>query len=157
MAVSSFLYNIAKVGFHQSTGLCYWSSTTASYYITLVSNNYTPDEDHNFASAFSGAELSSTSFTGGFNGTMRISLTSRTITSNVTSNQAEFQAATVVWSGISAGTAHAFVVLQQSGSDALSQLVVYNSLGGFPITTNATNLTISFTSAGVFALQTPAT
>jgi hypothetical protein len=156
VAISSFLTNYAKVGFHTGV-LCLWSSTTASYYITLVSNGYVPDEDHNFASAFSGNELSSTSFTAGYSGTMRISLTGRVVNSNATSNQAEFQAATVVWSGISAGTAHAFVVIQQSGSDALSPIIVYNSLGGFPITTNATNLTISFTSAGVFALQTPAT
>jgi len=151
MAASSFIYNTAKSGF-ANAALCYWSSTTASYYITLLSNNYTPAETHVYASAFSGAELSSTSFTGGYSGTMRISMTSRVLNTNQTSNQAEFQAATVVWSGISAGVAHAFVVLQQSGADARSELVMYNSLGGFPITTNGTNLTISFTSAGALAL-----
>ena len=151
MAASSFIYNTAKSGWANGT-LCYWSSTTASYYITLVSNNYTPAETHVYASAFSGAELSSTSFTGGFNGTMRISLTSRVLNTNQTSNQAEFQAATVVWSGISAGTAAAFIIVQQSGADARSELVMFNSLGGFPITTNGTNLTISFTSAGALAL-----
>ncbi len=151
MAASSFIYNAAKSGW-ANAALCYWSSTTASYYITLLSNNYTPAETHVYASAFSGAELSSTSFTGGYSGTMRISLTSRVLNTNQTSNQAEFQAATVVWSGISAGVAHAFVIIQQSGADARSELVMYNSLGGFPITTNATNLTISFTSAGALAL-----
>ena len=151
MAASSFIYNTAKSGWGNGA-LCLWSSTTASYYITLVSNNYTPAETHVYASAFSGAELSSTSFTAGFNGTMRISLTTRVLNTNQTSNQAEFQAATVVWSGISAGVAHAFIVVQQSGADARSELVMYNSLGGFPITTNGTNLTISFTSAGALAL-----
>lgn len=148
MAASSFIYDSAKGG-HGIGTLCYWSSTTASYYITLVSNNYTPDEAHSYASAFSGAELSSTSFTGGYNGTMRISLTGRILNINNTSHQAEFQCNTVTWSGLSAGTAHAFVVVQQTTSDGLSRLVTYNSLGGFPITTNGTNFTLSFTSAGI--------
>lgn len=148
MASSSFIYDNAKGGW-ANANLCYWSSTTASFYITLVSNNYVPDEAHVFASAFSGAELSSITFTAGFNGTMRISLTGRLLNINTTSHQAEFQLATVTWNGLNAGTAHAFVVLQQTTNDANSRLVTYNSLGGFPITTNGTNFTLSFTSAGV--------
>lgn len=79
-------------------------------------------------------------------------MTGRVLNVNNVSNQAEFQANTVVWSGISAGTAHAFAVVHQNGADASSTLVTYNSLGGFPIATNATNLTISFTSQGAFTL-----
>jgi hypothetical protein len=148
MAASSFIYDSFKGGLAIGT-YCYWSSTTASYYILLVSNNYVPDESHSYASAFSGAELSSTSFTAGFNGTGRISLTGRVLTINNTSHQAEFNCNTVTWSGLSAGVAHAFVVIQQTTSDGLSRLVTYNSLGGFPITTNGTNFTLSFTSAGI--------
>ena len=133
-----------------ASGLCYWSSVNASYYACFVSNNYVPSETHIYASAFSGAELSSASFTAGFNGTGRISLTSRVLNVNQTSNQAEFQAATMTWSGFSAGTAHAMIILHQAGADASSILVAYNSTGGFPIVTNGTNLTISFSSAGVF-------
>ncbi len=157
MAASSFIYDYAKSMAMSVSGpsLCYWSSTTASYYITLVSNNYVPNEANVYASAFSGAELSSTSFTAGFCGTMRISLTGRTLNINNTSHQVEFGAATITWSGISAGAAHAFIVLQQATtsalSDANSPVICYNSLGGFPITTNGTNLTLSITSAGIFA------
>lgn len=153
MAASSFIYNSAKqMGMSiSSPNLCFWSSTTASYYITLISNNYTPSEAHVFASAFSGAELSSTSFTGGYSGTMRISITGRVLNVNNTSNQVEFQCNGVTWSGLSAGTAHAFAVIQQTTSDGLSPLICYNSLGGFPITTNNTNFTLSLTSAGIFA------
>ena len=151
MAASSFIFNSAKSGWANGA-LCLWSSTTASYYITLVSNNITPAETHVYMSAYSGAELSSTSFTAGYSGTMRISLTGRVLNTNQTSNQAEFQAATVVWSGISAGVAHAFIIVQQSGADARSEVIMFNSIGGFPITTNGTNLTISFTSAGALAL-----
>jgi hypothetical protein len=154
MAASSFLYNSAKGGWGMLSqpSLCYWSSTTASFYITLVSNGYIPSESHVYASAFSGNELSEvTSFTAGFNGTIRISLTGRILNINNTSNQAEFQCNGVTWSAINAGTAHAFIVLQQATNDANSPLVCYNSLGGFPITTNDTNLTLSVTSAGLFA------
>ena len=152
MAASSFIYNHAKqMGMSISApNLCFWSSTTASYYITLVSNNYTPSENHVYASAFSGAELSSTSFTAGFNGTMRISITGRVLNVNTTSNQVEFQCNGFTWSGLSAGVAHAFIVLQQTTNDGNSPMITYNSLGGFPITTNNTNFTLSLTSAGIF-------
>lgn len=151
MAASSFVYDTGKTGF-VTGALCYWSSTTASFYISLLSNNYVPDESHSFASAFSGAELSTVvagaSFVPGFNGTTRISITGRVLNNNNTSHQAEFQMNTVTWSTINAGTAHAFVIFQQTTSDGLSRLLTYNSLGGFPITTNGTNFTLSFTSAG---------
>ncbi len=157
MAASSFIYNHAKpMGMALSgPNFSYWSSTTASFYITLCSNNIVPNENHVYMSALSGSELSSTSFTAGFCGTMRISLTGRILNINATSNQVEFQCNTITWSGISAGTAHHFVVFQQAStsalSDANSPVICLNSLGGFPITTNGTNLTLSVTSAGLFA------
>lgn len=161
MAASSFIYDYAKAMGMSTSGpsICYWSSTTASFYITLVSNNYTPNETHVYASAFSGAELGSAggSFTPGCGGTIRISLTGRILNINTTSHQVEFQANTITWSGISTGTAHAFIVFHYAtsgatqGSDASAVLICYNSLGGFPITTNGTNLTLSVTSAGLFA------
>src|SRR5215470_7295191 len=137
--VSSFLYDGVKAGVGcvvsisaVSLNTCFWSSTAAaaSFYWTLVSNNYTPAENHVYASAFSGAELSSSSFTGGYNGTMRLAVASRVVNMNTTSHQAEHQANSVTWSGISAGTAYAFVIIQQAGSDGLSPLITYNSLAG---------------------------
>lgn len=158
--VSSFLYDHAKAGLGISTlisgvnvNTSVWSSTNAgaSFFWTLVSNNYVPSESHVYASAFSGAELSSASFTAGFSGTMRLPVSNRVVNINTTSHQAEFQANSATWSGISAGTAHAFIILQQVTSDGNSILVTYNSLAGFPITTNGTNLTLAPTSAGIFA------
>lgn len=158
--VSSFIYDGIKGGLGISSlvsgvniNTSVWSSVAAgaSFYWTLVSNNYVPAENHVFVSAFSGAELSSSSFTAGFNGTMRLSITSRVLNYNTTSHQAEFQANSATWSGISAGTAHAFIVFQQVTTDGNSILIAYNSLAGFPITTNGTNLTLAPTSAGIFA------
>ncbi len=140
-------YNTGKAGFFTGT-LCYWSSTTASFYATLVRSSYTPAESHVYASAFSGSELSSLSFTAGYNGTGRLSLTGRVLNVNQVSNQVEFQASALVWPGLSAGTAAMLVFLQQAGSDGASPLIAWTTSGGFPLTTNGTQLTISFYSAG---------
>src|SRR6058998_2394048 len=104
MAASSFVYNIAKAAWASVSGpnICYWSSTTASFYITLVSGAYVPSENDVYASAFSGNEIGAASFTSGYGGTIRISLTTRVLRNNTTSNQAEFTADSVTWSGIAA-------------------------------------------------------
>ena len=154
MAASSYIANLAKGFVNGGSNFCYWSSTTASFYITLVSNNYIPNEDDVFASAFSGAELGAASFTSGYSGTIRISMTSRTLNINTTNNTAECRAALVSWPGITAanGVAHAFIVIHQAGSDGTSPIVTYNSLGGFPVTLTGTDLAISFPTSGVFTL-----
>lgn len=166
-AVSSFLYDGIKAGLGVSATISgvviltgQWSGantlTTSgtSYYWTLVSNNYVPAENHVYLSSLSGAFLSSASFTAPSLtalGTLPLAVAARVLNFNTTSHQAEFQADSATWSGISAGTAHAFVVFAWSGNTASSVLVTYNSLAGFPITTNGTNLTLAPTSAGIFA------
>lgn len=147
---SSFVYDGAKIGWAGNT-LCYWSSTTASFYVTLVTASYVPNQGHSYASNFSGSEVQG-GFTAGYNGTIRISLTGRTLVSNTTSHQAEFGASQVSWVSLTA-TVAAWMILQQSGSDALSPLVVYNSLGGFPITMSGATLVLSFPNSGAFVLQ----
>lgn len=140
--------NSGKAGW-MTGSLCLWSSTTASFYATLTTGSYVPAESHVYASAFSGSELSSISFTAGYNGTMRLSLTGRIVNTNNVSNQVELQAASLLWSGLSAGTAVGLIILQQTGSDGTSPIIGYTCAGGLPVVTNGTNLSISFTSAGV--------
>ena len=143
----SLFYNVAKAGF--ANGDEDWD--TKIYKVTLVSNNYTAAASHNYISAFSGAELSSTSFTGGFNGTMRLTLGSRTVTQNNTDNQGEMDAADSVWSGLSAGTAYALVVFRESGTDAVSPLVAYLSATGLPLVTNGGDVRVSWANSCLFA------
>ena len=159
-AVSSFLYDGIKGGLGISSlisgvniNTSVWSSTGAacSFIWTLVTGSYVPAENHVYLSAFSGSELSSTSFTGGHAGTIRLPVAARVLNYNTTSHQAEFQANSVTWSGISAGVAAAFIIGQAFASDGNSVLITYNSLAGFPIATNGTNLTLAPTSAGIFA------
>jgi len=148
---SSFIYDITKTLF--GTGENWSTASTGVYYITLLSNNYVPNPGHSYASNFSGAELNSISFTSGFAGTLRISMTSRSVFSNTTSHVAEFRAADVSWTGLSAGVAHAYSIVKHVGSDGTSPIMVYCSTGGFPITTNGGNFAISFTSNVVWYLQ----
>lgn len=148
---SSFVYIGAMTNF--GTGVENWSNANGnSYFITLVSNNYVPSPGHSMASNFSGAELSSASFTAGFNGTIRISVTGRSVFSNTTSNQVEFRCADVSWQSANVGVAHAFIILAQRTNDANSPLIAYVSTGGFPITTNGGNFVISFANSGVFQM-----
>ena len=159
-AVSSFVYDLAKGGLGISVlisgvniNTSVWSSTAAgaSFVWTLVTGSYIPNEAHVYFSAFSGSELSSASYTGGHGGSIRLPVANRVLNMNTTSHQAEFQANSVTWSGISAGTAAAFIIGQVFASDGNSVLISLNSLAGFPIATNGTNLTLAPTSAGIFA------
>ena len=150
MALSSFVYDAAQIGW--GTGLlCYWSSPTASYYVTLLTPSYVPNGGHSVASNFSGSEVAG-GFTNGYGGSIRISLTGRTLISNTVSHQGEYGASQVSWVSLTA-TVAAWCVLQQAGSDGLSPLVVYNSLGGFPLTMSGATLVLSFANSGLFLLQ----
>ena len=167
--VSSFVYDACKAGVGVSATISgvtiatgQWSglgTTTlsgSSYYWVLLSNNYTPAENHVYLSAWSGAICSGTSYTAPSLtslGSLAIQVSSRVLNINTTSHQAEFQADSATWTGIGAtqGTAHAFGIFQWSGNTASAVLVTYNSLAGFPITFNGTNLTLAPTSAGICA------
>ena len=149
---SSFLFDRAKSGFGDGL-LGDWSAAGGSFYYTLVNASYVPNEAHSMMSQLSGFELSSARHTGGYNGTIRVSMTGRSVFTNITSHQAEFRASAVCYTGLSAGTAVAGVVLKQAGSDGNSPLVAYVSTGGYPLVTNNGNVTISFYNSGVFNLQ----
>ena len=150
--MAAFVYNTAKqVGLQSGTSFA-WASTVIKF--TLVSNNYTPNPDHSMASQFSGAELSEiTSFTAGFAGLIRQTLTGKTVTLNLTDDQVEYDAADMTWSAISAGTAYGAIFLTESGanSDGNCPLIAFFSTA--VTVTNDTNFTLSFANSGaiVFA------
>ena len=167
--LSSFIYDLAKPGLGISVTVSgvvlltgHWSGLGAttvsntSYYWVLLSNNYVPAENDIYLSAWSGAMVSGTSFTAPSLtalGTQPIAVSSRLLNVNTTSHQVEYQADSVTWSAVGAtqGTAHAFGIFLWSGNTASAKLITYNSLAGFPITFNGTNLTLAPTSAGIFA------
>jgi len=147
----SFVYNAAKVGF--ANGTLDWDAT--GFKVTLVSS-YSANVDHQYTSAFSGQELSTTSFTGGFSGTMRKALGGLSVVSNTTDDQAELDGSDLTWAGISAGTACGAIILTESAAGVNSNgnalLVAFIDTGGFPVLTNGGDLTISWANSGIIKL-----
>jgi hypothetical protein len=142
--MASLVYNAIKAAF--ASAVENWN--VSQYKVTLVGSAYAAAASHVYASAFSGAELSSTSFTGGFSGTMRKALSATSAVVSQASNVAQLlAAATVTWSAISAGTAIGLVVLRESGSDALSPLVAFFDTS--TISTAGGNVTVSWAAGGV--------
>lgn len=119
-----------------------WVSNT--YKLTLLTSTYAASLGDRYASAFSGQELSTLSFNAGYGGLMRLTISGRVVSYNTTSHQIEFFGSAVTWSGISAGSAGAAVLLRESGSDALSPLIAY-----YPLTNIVLN-------GGDFTLSAPA-
>lgn len=146
-----FVYPHAMRGF--ATGQEDWSAFT--YKFTFVDAGYIPAANHQFVSAFSNYELSSISFTAHFGGSMRQALTSQEVSLNFTSFQVENYASLVSYEGLSAGTIDAYIILRESGTDALSPLIVYFSGGDFPFTTNAGDVVVTFANSGVFVMRRP--
>lgn len=137
-----------------------WSLSAPGVKAVLVSS-YVPAASHKYASAFSGQELSSTSYTGGFSGTGRLSLISTFVSVNNSllvgsAGRAELGASATTWSGLSAGVACAVVLILESAtgvnSDGNALLVAYVDTGGFPVTTNGGDLQIVWASNGVLQL-----
>ena len=80
-------------------------------------------------------------------------LAGKTVTQDDTNNRAEFDANDVTWTGINAGTAAACVVYKDTGNNATSPLIAYIDSGGFPVTTNGGDLTITWNSQGIVQIS----
>lgn len=135
-------------GLHQANTKQFdWVADT-NIKVMLVSASYTFDPDHDFVDDVVAAELSGTGYTGGFGGSGRKALTSKTATMNTTSNRLELDAADSLWTAINAGTARAAVVFREVTSDALSPLIGYLQLA-VDKATNGGDLTFSYDSTGL--------
>jgi len=148
MPTSSIIYNSWKAAL--ASGTENWN--LSQFKVTLVGSAYSAAASHVYASAFSGAELSSVSFTGGFSGTMRKMLSGTSAVVSQASNVAQLLGPLIVtWSAMSAGTAMGLVVLRESGTDALSPLVGYWDTS--TISTAGGNLTVSWPATGLIQLS----
>lgn len=144
-----FVFNFAMQGF--GTRQEDWSAF--SYVLTLVNSGYIPRASHRFMSAISLYELSSVSFTAGFNGSIRKDVPAKTVFLNETSNQVEYRASLVSYAGFSAGTVDAYIIGREAGTNASSFLIAYFSGGNLPFPTNGGDFNISFTNSGVFVMR----
>lgn len=93
--------------------------------VMLVDDTYVFAATHNFVSDVSADELSGTGYTGGFAGAGRKTLASKTITEDDANGRAEFDAADVVWTGLSAGTVGGAILIKEITNDAASLLIAF--------------------------------
>ena len=115
--------------------------------VMLVGSGYTPNKDHNFASQVT-SELSGTGYAGGFNGSGRKALASRTVTQDDTNDVAYFDAADVVWTAINAGTVAYAIVIKEVSADSDSPILVVVDVSP-DVVTNGGDYTISWAADGI--------
>lgn len=126
-----------------------WVSNT--YKLTLVTSAFVASVGMRYASAFSGTEISTVSFTAGFGGLMRRPLSAAALSYNTTSHQMEFYASTIVWSGLSGGSVGGAVLLRESGTDAVSPIIAYYPFTN--VTTNGGDFIVSAPTSGFLVLS----
>ena len=125
--------------------------------VMLVTSSYVANVDHDFVDE-AGAndpidhELSGTGYAAGFAGSGRKTLASKAFSQDNTGDRGEFDAANLTWTGIDAGTAAAAIVYKHNTADTDSILIAYIDSGGFPITTNSGDLTLTWNADGIVQL-----
>lgn len=127
--------------------------------VGLSTSTHVPNRDNDFldesgADDFVDGELSGTGYTSGFGGSGRKTLGSKTIVVDKANDRAEFDAADVTWTAISAGTAAQITLLKEITNDAASLTIANVDSGGFPIVTNGGDLTIQWNAEGIIQLST---
>lgn len=124
----------------------------------LSNSTHVPDKDDEFldiagTTDFTANELSGTGYVSGFGNSGRLTLASKTITSDLVNDRAEFDCADLTWTAIDAGTAAQSTVLKEITDDTLSK-TIFNIDGGFPITTNGGDFTFQVNAEGLAQLTT---
>jgi hypothetical protein len=122
--------------------------------VMLVNNTYTPDKDHSFVDSITGGsskELTGTGYTGGFSGSGRKTLASKTVTQDDTNDKGVFDAADVTWTGINAGTVGFIVVIKEITNDAASPILAVIDVTP-DVVTNGGDYTAQWATDGLFHL-----
>ena len=127
--------------------------------VGLSTSTHVPNGDDDFlddvgADDFIDGELSGTGYVAGFGNSGRLTLASKTITVDKANDRAEFDAADVTWTAISAGTAAQATLLREITNDAASPVIANIDSGGFPIVTNGGDLTMAWDPEGIIQLAT---
>lgn len=127
--------------------------------VGLSTSTHVPIRNDDFldevgADDFIDGELSGTGYAAGFGNAGRRTLASKAIVVDKPNNRAEFDAADVTWTGISAGTAAQATLLKEITNDAASITIANVDSGGFPIVTNGGDLTIQWNAEGIIQLST---
>lgn len=134
--------------YEMASGIVY---TTAGLKLLLVDANYTFDKDHDYVSDVVANELTGTGYTGGFGGSGRKSLATKTLTLDDTNDRIVLDADDLTWSGINAGTAAAAILFRELTNDASSPLWAY--LDPANVVTNGGDVTLIWNAAGILRIQ----
>lgn len=116
--------------------------------VMLLGTGYTPDPDHVYVSDIVANEVSGTGYTGGYGGSGRKALASKTIGKDDTNNRANFDAADVSFGALDVGTIGFAAVFKEITSDAASPLICLIDVAN--LATNGGPVTLTFDTAGVF-------
>jgi len=110
------------------------------------------DEDVAELLASAAAEVTSTGYTGGFEGAGRLSLASKAIAVDQGNSRAEFDCADLTWSSISQADSEqwlAFVIAKELTDDASSPLIAHLEPSGVPLTPNGSDIKITIDAEGL--------
>lgn len=119
--------------------------------VMLLSPSYTFDKTHSFVSAVNSTELSGAGYVGGFGGSGRLALTSKTVTRDDVNFCATFAAANPTWTAISAGTAAWAVLIKEITNDAASLLIAAIDINP-DVATTSSNFIVSWNASGILRL-----
>lgn len=151
--MAEFWYNVAKAKM--------WAGATgeidviADEIIIIALEVDDEDTDEEFVGALlagAAAEVTSTGYTGGFEGAGRLSLASKVIAVDQANDRAEFDCADLTWTSISQAGAEvwaAFVIAKELTSDALSPLIAHLEPTGVPLTPNGSDIKITINAEGL--------
>lgn len=131
--------------------------------VMLVGSGYTFNPDDDFVSSGAGTpggeEVSGTGYVGGFGGSGRLALATKTITEDDANDRSPFDALDVTWTAPNPNgfTAAAAIVIEERTNDADSLLVMFidTATPGFPVVMNGTAFTIQWNTLGISVLTSP--
>lgn len=117
----------------------------------LVNDTYTYDADHDFANDVSSNELTGTGYTGGFGGSGRKTLASKTITNDTTNDRVEYDFADITWTALNAGTIGGVVLVKEVTNDAASPIIAF--LDPNNLVTNGGDVTLVINAEGALQIS----
>jgi hypothetical protein len=125
-----------------------WSYLSDTVKVALVRDTYTPNPDHDFMSDVT--EIPNiTGYTGGFGGSGRKTLASKTIVEDDTNNRVAFTAAAVAFGTLAIGaTIGGLVALKEITNDAASIIFAFMGLA-VDTPTNGSTVTWNFHADGL--------
>lgn len=131
---------------------------TEEIVVIAVETNDDPDDpDTVFVSDWLGVgdavEVTSTGYTGGFQGADRLSLASKAIVVDQANDRAEFDCANLVWTAISQAASETWVgfgFAKELTSDAASPMLwQIDTATGLPLTPNGSDITLTIDAEGI--------